>query len=82
MAKVRLTLGDKVVEAEKIEFKTTSEPWSSYLLSDGNVAKIKLIVSECYRLPDRDPITGLPQYVFKSTNVAAIEAAGTTKGDN
>lgn len=82
MAKLKLTLGDKTVDAEKIDFKTSSEPWSSYILADGTVVRVKLIVTDIFRLPDRDPVTNLPQYVIKSSNVAAIEPPGGSKGDH
>jgi hypothetical protein len=82
MAKVKINIGGKEVEAEKITFKAKSEPWSEYYLEDGNVAKIKLVVTEAYLLPGRDTVTGLPQYAFKSSNVATIETSESSKGDH
>lgn len=70
---VKLTLGDRVVEAEKMDFKTLDEAWSSYRIEDGNVVKIKVVASEVYKLPDVDPLTGAPQFLLKSSNVMAVE---------
>ena len=73
MSKVKVTIGDKTLEGEQVAFETTSEPWSSYRLADGNVVKMKLVVAAVIRLPDKDPVTGLPQYLINSTNVVSIE---------
>lgn len=82
MAKVKLTLGDRIVDAEKVEFKATAEPWSIYHVADGNIAKLKLIVTDIFRLDERDPVTGMPAYIFKSSTVAAIEEMSKAKGDH
>ena len=70
---VRLNLGGKTVNAEKMDFKTLDEAWSSYRLEDGTVLKVKVIASEVYKLPDADPLTGAPQFLMKSSNVMAVE---------
>ena len=70
---VKLNLGDQVVEAEKMDFKTLDEAWSSYRLEDGTVVKIKVVASEVYKLPGADPLTGAPQFLMKSSNVMAVE---------
>ena len=70
---VKLNLGDRVVDAERMDFKILDEAWSSYRLEDGNVVKIKVVASEVYKLPDADPLTGAPQFLLKSSNVMAVE---------
>lgn len=71
--KINLNLGEKVVEAEKIDFNPIAENWSLYRLEDGSVVRLRLIVSEIFRLPGSDPVTGMPQYLAKSTNIMAVE---------
>lgn len=71
--KMNLKLGDKVVAAEKVEFNPITENWSLYRLEDGSVVRLRLIVSEIFKLPGSDPITGMPQYLAKSTNIMAVE---------
>ena len=71
--KLNLKLGDKVVAAEKMEFNPIAENWSLYRLEDGSVIRLRLIVSEIFKLPGSDPVTGMPQYLAKSTNIMAVE---------
>ena len=79
--KINLNLGDKVVEAEKIDFNPIAENWSLYRLEDGSVVRLRLVVSEIFKLPGSDPVTGMPQYLAKSTNIMAVEppSSSTTK---
>ena len=70
---MKLNLGGKAVEAEKMDFKPIDENWSRYRLEDGTVVKIRLIVSEFFKLPGADPLTGMPQFLAKSSNVMAVE---------
>ena len=78
--KIKMNLGGNVIEAEKMEFKQIEENWSLYKLEDGTIVKIKLIVSDVFKLPGNDPLTGMPQLLVKSTNVMSVEPA-TSKGD-
>ena len=80
MTKVTMNLGGKTVEAEKMEFTPVSEPWANYRLVDGTVVKIKIIVQDVYKLPTVDPLTGVPQFLVRSSNVVAVEPP-TPQGD-
>ena len=79
---MKLNLGGKAVEAEKMDFKPIDENWSLYRLEDGTVVKLRLIVSEIFKLPGADPLTGMPQFLAKSSNVMAVEppTSSITKG--
>jgi hypothetical protein len=71
--KVRMNIGGQVVEAEKVDYKPIEEPWSLYRLEDGTTVKLKLVVSEVFRLPHPDPVTGLPQLMVRSSNIISVE---------
>jgi hypothetical protein len=71
--KIRINFGGKTVEAEQMDFKAVDETWSRYKLEDGNLVRLKIVVSNVFKLPDPDPLTGLPQYVVQSSNVMAVE---------
>lgn len=73
MKTVKLNLGDKTVEAELLGYRPLNEPWSSYQLDDGNIIKLKLVISDVFKLPTQDPLTGLPQYIVRSSNVISVE---------
>lgn len=78
--KIKMNFGGQVVEAEKMDFTPLQENWSTYKLDDGTIVKLKLIVSDVFKLPQTDPLTGLPQLLVKSTNVVSVEPAA-VKGD-
>ena len=72
--KIKLNLGGTPVEAEKLQVvHTIEERWSTYKLEDGSILKIKLVVSDVFKLPEPDPLTGLPQFLVKSSNVMTVE---------
>lgn len=77
--KIKLNLGGQTVEVEKMDFKPIEENWSLYKLEDGTIVKLKLIVSDVFKLPEPDPLTGLPQLLVKSGNVMSVEPS-TQKG--
>jgi hypothetical protein len=72
MKTVKLNLGGQTVEAESLGYKPINEPWSSYQLDDGSIIKIKLVISDVFKLPTSDPL-GLPQYMIRSSNVMSVE---------
>lgn len=73
--KKRITLPDgRTVDATELSFRTSGENWNEYLLDDGTVVRIKLVVTEVVRLDGEYDLDGNPAYIVKSTNVAAISA--------
>jgi hypothetical protein len=61
------------VEAEQQHFKPIHEPWSEYELEDGKILKIRIIVSEIYKLDEVDKVTGRNAYMVKSDNIVSME---------
>lgn len=82
MGKLVVDVGGQKVDAEAVEFSPLAEPWSQYQLADGTVVKIKLVVSEILQLGIKDPVTGQPQYLIKSSNVASVEPSRPKVGIN
>jgi hypothetical protein len=78
--KIKMNIGGQAVEVEKMDFKAIEEAWSIIKLSDGTIVKIKLVVSDVFKLPQPDPLTNLPQLLVKSTNVMSVEPP-MAKGD-
>lgn len=72
--KVKMNIGGQVVEVEKMPFRQVGdEPWTHYRLDDGTIVKLKLVVSDIFRLPQPDPVTGLPQLIVRSGSVMSVE---------
>jgi hypothetical protein len=55
-------------------FQTGGEHWNEYLLDDGTVLRMKLVVTEVVRLEGMYDLKGDPSYAVQSTNVTAVSA--------
>ena len=71
--KIKLPDG-REVEGTILTFRTTSEDFNEYLLDDGTVAKLKVVVTEVVRLDGEYGPDGNPLYFVASANVLAISA--------
>ncbi|MHB8470728.1 MAG: hypothetical protein ACYDCH_13395 [Gaiellaceae bacterium] len=64
-----------MLDATIMTFRAGSEHWNEYLVDDGTVIKLKLVVTEIVKVDDEyDPRTGDPLYVVNSTNVVSVQA--------
>jgi hypothetical protein len=73
--KKQVTLPDgSTVTGTELGFQTAVENWNEYLLDDGTVVRVKLIVAEVVRLDDQYDNEGNPNYIIKSANVTALSA--------
>ena len=71
--KKRVTLPDgQVIEGTIMPFQTGGEHWNEYLVDDGTVVRVKLIVKEIVRLDGEYDARGDPIYTVESTNVSTI----------
>ena len=61
-------------EAELVDVTTSSEPWSNYLLADGTTVRMKVVLSEVWRLIDEYDKDGNPMYVLQSAGIMSIQS--------
>jgi hypothetical protein len=73
MKKMNLNLGGRTVQADQMFFKAIEEPWSLYKLDDGSTLKVKIVLTDVFKLPTSDPVTGLPQIMIRAGNVISLE---------
>ena len=64
--------GGKPLDVTEVGFRATGEYWNEYLLDDGTVARVKLVVTNVYRLDGEVDPKGQPVYAIESSNVVAI----------
>ena len=62
------------VEASVVEFRIEREDWNEYQLLDGSHLRLRLVLSEVYRIHGQYDPEGTPIYVAKSGNVLAVRA--------
>jgi hypothetical protein len=60
--------------ATEIGFRPTGEYWNEYLLDDGTVVRLRLVVTSVNRFDDLYDGEGNPAYVVNSTNVISVSA--------
>ena len=71
--KTRVRLPDgREVDAIELGFQTGGEHWNDYVLDDGSVVKIKLVLTSVVRLEGEYDASGAPVYLAQSTNVMAV----------
>jgi hypothetical protein len=70
------------IEAEPVGFRANAEHWNEYLLDDGSVLKIKLVMTEVLRVAGQYDQMGNPVYVAMHTQVTAVDAADELKRGN
>ena len=72
--KIKIQYAGREVEAAPIEVSQTSEKWNEYLLEDGTVIKMKLILKKILRVENEFDAEGNPVYVMQTTNVTSVTA--------
>jgi hypothetical protein len=72
--KRKVPFDGELVEATVMPYQTGAENWNEYLLDDGAVVRIKLVVTEVLRLEGKYDAEGNPFYLVKTTNVTTVSA--------
>ena len=62
----------KLLDVTEVGFRATGEHWNEYLLDDGTLARVKLVVTSVYRIDGQWDPKGRPVYMIESSNVMAI----------
>jgi hypothetical protein len=75
MASQKINIGPgKTKMGELVEIEKSSEPWAEYQLSDGTIFKIKIVMSEIWRLDGEFDAAGNPTYFFKAAPLTSVRA--------
>ncbi|MFH1596100.1 MAG: hypothetical protein ABIG94_07000 [Pseudomonadota bacterium] len=64
----KISYAGREVEATEVDFKPIKEDWNEYQVSDGTTIRIKVVVTNVFRLDEFDQDLN-PIYVTKSANV-------------
>lgn len=72
--KTMINYGGRQVEATPVEVNQANEKWNEYLLEDGSVLKMKLVLKKVLRVDDQYDAEGNPIYVMQSTNVTTVNS--------
>ena len=72
--KIRIKFQGRDVEATPIEVNQSTELWNTYMLDDGSMLRLKVIVTNVNRIDNMYDAEGSPVYAIKSTNIAKVDA--------
>lgn len=61
----------KIKEMYDTDFTIVNEDWSRYLLEDGTLVKVRIVVFKILRTSETDPM-GYPQFSIASNNVVSV----------
>ena len=76
---VKIQFGGKQVDATPIDVNQAAEKWNEYLLEDGSVLKMKLVLKKVYRIEGQYDMEGNPIYAMQSTNVSSTTSPSELK---
>jgi hypothetical protein len=71
--KLKLPDGNEV-EGTELSFRSSGENWNEYLIDDGTVVRLKLVVTDVLRVDGNYDPLGNPIYLVQSTNVMSVSA--------
>lgn len=75
----KIRIGNREIEADLIDVAQSNEKWGEYLLDDGTVLKIKIVVKKVFRAKGLyDPLKN-PVYAVESENVITVDAPGSLR---
>lgn len=61
-------------EATEVGFRAAGEHWNEYLLDDGTVLRLKLVVTNVVKIDGLYDNDGNPAYLAQSTNVVGVSS--------
>lgn len=64
----------EMADGTELTFQSGGEHWNEYLVDDGTVIRIKLVVTDVVRVDDAFDQEGNPVYVVASTNILTVSA--------
>ncbi len=62
------------VDATVLGFNPSAEHWTEVLADDGSVIKLKLVVTDVFRVDDAYDVEGNPVYVVRSQNILRVDS--------
>jgi hypothetical protein len=77
--RIKINYGGEEVDATSIEINQSSEYWNQYLLDDGSIVKMKLVVTKVLRIENKFDAEGNPVYLVQSTNVMSVGSPANLK---
>ena len=62
------------VEAIEVPVKSSGEFWNEYMLEDGTVIRVKVVMTDVMRVENEYDEEGTPAYIIKTTMISSVSA--------
>ena len=72
--KMKVPPHGELKDVEMVDITDSKESWSEYYLSDGTSLRMKVVMTEVWRVIDEYDQEGNPIYITKSANVLTVIA--------
>lgn len=69
----KITFQGKTVEATRIPVTTSQEGWAEHVLADGTILRVKVVISDVFRIHDVYDADGNPIYQVRSMNLVSAQ---------
>jgi len=71
--RIKVNYGGEERDAISINVNSSNEPWNNYLLEDGSLLKVKVVLTKVARVEGEYDKEGNPVYTFQFSNVSSVE---------
>jgi hypothetical protein len=68
----KVNYNGKQCEGIEIPIKTSGEFWNEYMLEDGTVLRVKVIMTDVVKVDNEYDAEGTPVYVMKTTMISSV----------
>jgi hypothetical protein len=80
--KKRINFQNREVEVTPLTYRAAGEHWNEYLVDDGTVVRVKLVVTEILRIDGQYDNDRNPLYVVRSGNVIVVSSPESIRKQN
>lgn len=72
--KNQVVAAGKLVDAEVVEVREATRPWTDFLLEDGTRLRVNVVILNCHRIEGEYDQRGNPKYLVNTQNVISATA--------
>jgi len=72
--KIKFPSANGPVDATEVGYRDAGENWNEYLLDDGTVIRVKVVVTQVVRMDGQYDAFGKPVYAVLSTTVTQVSS--------
>jgi hypothetical protein len=67
------------VQGTEVGINRSTEHWNEYVLEDGNIIRLKLVLVRVLKTIEKDMVTGEPVYITNTQNLMTVSSVREAK---